>query len=259
MAISAADGRCKPSLSVQVPNVSGPVMETASPSASTRRAAIGSGSKADTLTTMFVPSCIGQRTRAPAKGWPDLASRFCGAPISRPDRRASSMLRRSLHLFVQGTAHCEQRRRLDFFCTLFWRAKSARPTFPPLLPLSTASGEGRETQAVQSRFAIGNTHLKNPRKGSLVVTDHLGAPSADEPSDIIGLPSLQRGSLQHYAPVCAPSRRCCTPFRVTLVALTWEGSPVVSQCSYGGVMRHYLHPVVGRLYRLFLGWVLSPT
>ncbi len=34
---------------------------------------------------------------------------------------------------------------------------------------------------------------------------------------------------------CAPSRRCCTPLRATLMALTWEGSPVVSQHCYGGL------------------------
>ena len=47
------------------------------------------------------------------------------------------------------------------------------------------------------------------------------------------------------------------PLRVTLLALTWEGSPVVSQCSYGGVMRHYLHPVMQSLEGFF--WLGSES
>lgn len=206
----AADGLAWPSLSVHVPSVSGPAIETAAPSLITSSAAIGSGSKAVTLTTITAPSCMATRTRAPAKGWPDFASRFWGVPISRPDRSASSMAGLSGGAFPAGVVALHARR-LDFSAPFSARAKSARPTFPPLFPSTTSVRGERETQAVQSRFAIGNTHLKNLRKGSLVVTDHLRAPSADEPSDIIGLTSLQRVSLQHYAPVCAPSRRCCTP------------------------------------------------
>lgn len=36
------------------------------------------------------------------------------------------------------------------------------------------------------------------------------------------------------------------PCGSTLVGLAWEGSPVASQSSYGGAMRHYLNPVQER-------------
>ncbi len=66
--------------------------------------------------------------------------------------------------------------RLDFSAPFSARAKSARPTFPPLFPSTTSVRGERETQAVQSRFAIGNTHLKGLRKGPLASPIIVGHP-----------------------------------------------------------------------------------
>ena len=57
---------------------------------------------------------------------------------------------------------------------------------PPLFPSTTSVRVERETQAVQSRFATGNTHLRAPYS-ALSSYRFLDSPSADEPSDITGL------------------------------------------------------------------------
>lgn len=41
--------------------------------------------------------------------------------------------------------------------------------------------------------------------------------------------------LTDYATVIAPSARSVMTLRFTLLGLAWEGSPVASQCSYGGL------------------------
>lgn len=154
--------------------------------------------------------------------------------------------------FLRGSLH--HMRGDSIFLHPFLHAQN-RPDL--LFPLSTTSNRGRETQAVQSRFAIGNTHLKNLER----LFSCYRSPQFTQCGRAFG----------HYRTAIvtawqlAALRACMRPFspllhplRVTLLALTWEGSPVVSQCSYGGVMRHYLHPVMQSLGTC-LGWVLSPT
>lgn len=114
-----------------------------------------------------------------------------------------------------------------------------------------------ETQAVQSRFATGNTHLNRHEcrlSGSrLSLVTQCGRAFGHLP----GLP-LHIGGLDGLhaceRPFC-PFRQ--NPCGSTLVGLAWEGSPVASRCSYGGVKRRYLHPVDWKVFTL--GWVLSPT
>ena len=83
-------------------------------------------------------------------------------------------------------------------------------------------------QKVQEGLFSGNTHLTLlPR----LVSTYSSGRGWDE---IRAVPHTLH-SLQDYTPVSVPSARSCTPLRVTLVGLAWEGSPVASQYSYGGV------------------------
>ena len=115
-------------------------------------------------------------------------------------------------------------------------AKRPRPCFPPCFLSLAVLGEGRETQAVQSRFCkSANTHLRGHQKGPLEIADYLGHPVR---TSLRTLSDCHRSTVTACSITrcaCAPSRRCCTPLRATLMALTWEGSPVVSQHCYGGL------------------------
>ena len=140
---------------------------------------MGSGSKAVTLTTITAPSCMEQRTLAPAKGWPDFASRFWVVPISRPDRRASSIC---VKFALVCTRHCTllAAAATRFFCTLFCTRKIGpiffthqtcgenrpRPTFPPTTSIYYLSGrgEGRQRQcAPQGRASGGGRRLQRAK------------------------------------------------------------------------------------------------
>jgi hypothetical protein len=114
-----------------------------------------------------------------------------------------------------------------------------------------------KTQAVQSRFATGNTHLrllKRSLSGSrLSLVTQCGRAFGHLP----GLPSHigRLDGLHACERPFYPFRQ--NPCGSTLVGLAWEGSPVASQYSYGGVMRRYLYPVEWKVFTV--GWVLSPT
>lgn len=91
-------------------------------------------------------------------------------------------------------------------------AKRPRPCFLPVFLYLTVLREGRETQAVQSRFCNRQHSPKSLHLESLSCYRSSWAPSADEPSDVIGLSSLQRDNLQHYA-------LCMRPFSPLLHTL----------------------------------------
>ena len=113
----------------------------------------------------------------------------------------------------------------------------------------------KETQAVQPRFAIGKYSPRAPCLGALAIADHRRAPSADEPSDVIGLTSLQRVSLQHYAPVCAPSPRCCTPCGSLLWGRLGMVPPLPLNSVTAAFRAVYLSPVGASA----LGWLGSES
>ena len=67
-------------------------------------------------------------------------------------------------------------RRLDFLHPFLHAQNRPDLLSTPLSPPTTSVSGGRETQAVQSRFAIGNTHLKRLRKGPLASPIIVGHP-----------------------------------------------------------------------------------
>ena len=125
------------------------------------------------------------------------------------------------------------------------RREAAPTMFSPLFSLFSCTWRGeRNPSGSVSVLQIGNTHLRGsffePLSGSPIPW-HPVRTSLRTLSDCHRYTVTACSITRH---VSAPSRRCCTPFRATLMALTWEGSPVVSQHSYGGVMRHWLCPVI---------------
>lgn len=83
------------------------------------------------------------------------------------------------------------------------------PCFLSLYPCCV--GEGNPSGSV-SVLQIGNTHLRSLALKPLSASPIPWSPSADEPSDFIGLSSWQRDSLQHYA-------LCLRPFSPLLHTL----------------------------------------
>ena len=69
---------------------------------------------------------------------------------------------------------------------LFGRQKRVATSFEIETLLYSYRFPTMETQAVQPRFEIGKHSPRAPCLGALAIADHLLAPSADEPSDVIG-------------------------------------------------------------------------
>lgn len=79
-------------------------------------------------------------------------------------------------------------------------ARSVPDHISPCFPLFSCTLEkGEKPKRFSLGSAIGNTHLRGSIRSPLVHYPDSLAPSADEPSDVIGLPPLHRDSLQHYA------------------------------------------------------------
>ena len=116
------------------------------------------------------------------------------------------------------------------------RREAAPTMFSPLFSLFSCTWRGeRNPSGSVSVLQIGNTHLRGsffePLSGSPIPW-HPVRTSLRTLSDC-HRSTVTACSITRCA--CAPSRRCCTPLRATLMALTWEGSPVVSQHCYGGL------------------------
>lgn len=114
-----------------------------------------------------------------------------------------------------------------------------------------------ESQAVQFRFCkSANSHLRGCAS-PLAFTDSL-APSADEPSDFIGLSSVQRDSLQHYA-LCT---RPLSPLLHTLAGHSYGVDLGRFPRGLSTLLRRPLersYSVQSGISGRSCGWVLSPT
>lgn len=107
--------------------------------------------------------------------------------------------------------------------------------FFPLSLYLTTLGEGEKTQAVQSRFCNRQHSPKRPVFEPLSASPIPWHPVRTSLRTLSDCHRYTVTACSITRCVSAPSRRCCTPLRATLMALTWEGSPVVSQHCYGGL------------------------
>ena len=94
------------------------------------------------------------------------------------------------------------------FLRFFW----PRCHFPPISPYLLPQTRGRETQAVQPRFAIGNTHLRGSRRSPLVFADHLWVTQCGRAFGRYRTAlDTAWAACSITRSVCAPSRRCYIP------------------------------------------------
>lgn len=114
-------------------------------------------------------------------------------------------------------------------------AKRPRPCFPPVFLSLAVLGEGEKPK----RFSLGSANRQHsPKKPVFEPLSASPIPWHPVRTSLRTLSDCHRYTVTACSItrcVSAPSRRCCIPLRATLMALTWEGSPVVSQHCYGGL------------------------